>query len=80
MISGFGEVEDIMFSFVHMDVDLYKPIFDSIPFFYPRLTVGGIMVFDDYGSLQFPGAKKAVDNYLGANPDILCRFRPVRLS
>ncbi len=24
----------------------------------------GIMVFDDYGCMQFPGAKKAIDNYL----------------
>ena len=26
------------------------------------------MVFNDYGFLQFPGAKKAVDNWFGANP------------
>lgn len=64
----FGEVEDIMFSFVHIDVDLYQPIYDSISFFFPRLINGGIMVFDDYGYLQFPGAKKAVDEYLRANP------------
>lgn len=64
----FGEVEDIMFSFVHIDVDLYQPIYDSISFFFPRLIDGGTMVFDDYGYLQFPGAKKAVDDYLGANP------------
>ena len=57
----FSEVEDLMFSFVHIDVDLYEPIKDSIEFFYPRLVKGGIMLFDDYGSNQFPGAKKAVD-------------------
>lgn len=57
----FDEVKDRTFSFVHIDVDLYQPIFDSFKFFYPRLATGGIMVFDDYGCIQFPGAKKAID-------------------
>lgn len=58
----FNNVSNSKFCFVHIDVDLYSPIRDSIDFFYPRLVSGGIMVFDDYGySAQFPGAKKAVD-------------------
>jgi len=58
----FSEVKEIEFSFIHIDVDLYQPIKDSINFFLPRLVDGGIMVFDDYGfTAQFPGAKKAVD-------------------
>jgi len=62
--SRFDEVQDHQFSFVHIDVDLYQPIYDSFEFFYPRLKDGGIMVFDDYGSTMFPGAKKAVDECL----------------
>lgn len=57
----FSAVENRRFIFVHVDVDLYQPIRDSFEFFYPRLQPGGIMVFDDYGCLQFPGAKKAID-------------------
>ena len=60
----FNEVADRKFSFVHVDVDLYQPIRDCFEFFYPRLTHRGIMVFDDYGYVQFPGAKKAVDQCL----------------
>ncbi len=60
----FADVEERRFSFVHIDVDLYQPIRDSFDFFYPRLITGGIMVFDDYGCVQFPGAKKAVDEAL----------------
>jgi len=61
----FVEVEERGFSFVHIDVDLYDPIKDSIEFFYPRLVEGGLMVFDDYGcTTQFPGAKKAIDELL----------------
>jgi predicted O-methyltransferase YrrM len=57
----FPEVKDETFSFVHIDVDLYQPTYNSFEFFYPRLWPGGIMVFDDYGCIQFPGAKKAID-------------------
>jgi len=58
----FPEVQDRKFSFVHVDVDLYQPIRDSFRFFYPRLVNGGMMVFDDYGYAQFPGAQKAIDD------------------
>jgi predicted O-methyltransferase YrrM len=60
----FHEVKDETFSFVHIDVDLYQPTLDSFEFLYPRLAPGGIMVFDDYGCVQFPGAKKAIDECL----------------
>ena len=60
-----NEVKEKYFVFVHIDVDLYEPIKDSIDFFFPRLVNGGIMVFDDYGyTLQFPGAKLAIDETL----------------
>lgn len=60
----FPEVKYSTFSFVHIDVDLYQPILHSIDFFYPRLSPRGIMVFDDYGCVQFPGAKIAIDECL----------------
>ncbi len=60
----FSEVANHLFSLVHIDVDMYQPIADSFRFFYPRLVKEGIMIFDDYGCTQFPGAKKAVDECL----------------
>ncbi|MFC2025026.1 TylF/MycF/NovP-related O-methyltransferase [Chloroflexota bacterium] len=60
----FHEVKGKSFSFVHIDVDLYQPTYDSFQFFYPRLIKHGIMVFDDYGCTQFPGAKQAIDKCL----------------
>ena len=53
-------------SFVSIDVDLYEPTRDSIKFLYPQLRAGGIMYFDDYGYRDFPGAKKAVDEFLSS--------------
>lgn len=60
----FNEVSGINFSFVHIDVDLYKPTKDSLEFFWERLNHGGIIICDDYGFNQFPGAKSAVDEFL----------------
>jgi hypothetical protein len=59
----FGEVEDKSFSFIHIDVDLYQPTLDSLEFFFPKLTVGGVVVCDDYGFATCPGANLAMDSY-----------------
>lgn len=71
----FPEVEDRRFKLVHIDVDLYRPYVDSIEFFYPRLLDGGVMVFDDYASAGFPGARKAVDELAQRfNPSLTLAF------
>jgi O-methyltransferase len=59
----FAGLEEEIFSFVHIDLDLYQPISDSLNFIYPRLVIGGVIVFDDYGYASCPGAKKAVDEF-----------------
>lgn len=60
----FADVEDKKFAFVHLDLDLYQPIFDSLKFFASRIAPGGIVVVDDYGHSDFEGAKLAVDHFL----------------
>lgn len=57
----FKSFENLTFSFVYVDVDVYQPTKDSFDFFYPRLVRGGIIMCDDYGFRGWPGAKKAVD-------------------
>ena len=65
----FQEIETLRFSFVHIDVDLYQPTYDSIAFFYPRMNNDGILVCDDYGFTSCPGATKAVDQFLFDKPE-----------
>jgi hypothetical protein len=65
----FKDVEETSFSFVHIDVDLYQPIKDSLEFFYPKIIKGGVIVLDDYGYLTFPGAKQAVDEFVKGKSD-----------
>ncbi len=58
-----GPVEEKTFCLVHVDVDIYQSVLDCCRFFYPRLTSGGVMIFDDYGRWSCPGAKAAVDEF-----------------
>lgn len=60
----FDDVSNRRFSFVHIDVDLYQPTRDSLEFFYPRMTPGGILLCDDYGYHTCPGARKAFDDFI----------------
>ncbi len=60
----FPDVEHHDFCFVHIDVDLYNPTRDSVEFFYPRMSEGGIILCDDYGFDTCPGATKAIDEFL----------------
>lgn len=59
----FDEVADREFAFVHIDVDFYQPTLDALAFFYPRIVAGGMLVCDDYGYLDTPGASKAMDEF-----------------
>jgi hypothetical protein len=60
----FSGVEEHLFSFVHIDVDLFQPSLDSLQFFYPRVVSGGIIVLDDYGFETCPGEKAAADEFM----------------
>jgi hypothetical protein len=66
----FCDVDDLVFSFVNVDVDLAEPIRECLEFFFPRLINNGIIYLDDYGCTQFPGAKITVDNFVKENPDV----------
>ena len=58
-----GPVSGKTFSFVHVDVDIYRSVLDSCQFFYPRLVSQGMMVFDDPGFADCSGAKLAVEEF-----------------
>lgn len=59
----FKGMEGAKISFVHIDVDIYQSIIDCLDFVWPRLAVGGFIVFDDYGFPTCPGARSAVDEF-----------------
>jgi O-methyltransferase len=57
------------FALVHVDADIYSSVQACCAFFYPRLVVGGVMVFDDYGFRSCPGARAAVDEFFLDRPE-----------
>jgi hypothetical protein len=65
----FADVADATFSLVHLDLDLFQPTRDSLAFFYPRVSPGGVIVCDDYGSSYCPGAMKACDEFMRDKPE-----------
>lgn len=60
---------DSPISFLHIDVDLYTPTLRSLIGLWRYVIPGGIMICDDYGFAQCPGAKRAVDEFFQSRPE-----------
>ena len=58
------DIVDEKFSFVHLDVDLYKSTIDSLRFFFPKMVNGGIILIHDYHS---DGIQKAFTEFKAEN-------------
>jgi O-methyltransferase len=54
-------IVDRTFRLCHCDVDVYRSAKDVFEWVWPRLTKGGVVVFDDYGFPACPGVTKFVD-------------------
>ncbi|MCL4795889.1 MAG: class I SAM-dependent methyltransferase [Bryobacteraceae bacterium] len=72
--STFAGLERRAIAFAHIDADIYRSITDCLEFIWPRLAVGGCVVFDDYGFPTCPGARRAVDDFFAGSI-----FRPLVL-
>ncbi|MFZ7101517.1 MAG: TylF/MycF/NovP-related O-methyltransferase [Peptococcaceae bacterium] len=51
------------FALVSIDADLYKPVYEGLKFFYPRLNEGGYLMIHDYDNSYFSGVNAAVRRY-----------------
>lgn len=74
----FRGAEEERFAFAHIDVDLYEPVRDSLEFFWPRLSPGGVIQVDDYNLADWPGATRAVDEFRARHQPAL--FFPIPLG
>lgn len=68
MPESFAGLEGASIAFAHIDVDIYRAVHDCCRFVFPRLVVGGMMLFDDYGFPSCPGARQAVDEFFEGTP------------
>jgi hypothetical protein len=60
----------VRFSLIHFDCDLYKPTRAGLEAFWPRVSRGGIVMFDEYGIPDWPGETAAVDEFIAGKPDL----------
>ena len=51
---------------VRLDTDWYESTYHELHHLFPALTVGGVLMLDDYGHWQ--GAREAADRYFAENP------------
>jgi len=52
-------------SVLRLDTDWYESTKAELEVLYPRLSIGGVLILDDYG--HWAGSKKAVDEYFQKN-------------
>jgi hypothetical protein len=62
-----GPVENTRFSFVHLDVDLYQSMADSLQFFYSRMIPGGVILCHDFSSID--AITFAVEEFFSDKPE-----------
>jgi O-methyltransferase len=60
--------DNLRFSFVSLDADLFEPTLEGLKFFYPRMSSRGMLVVHDYNA--WIGARKAVDEFFSGKPEL----------
>jgi len=58
---------NLVFSFCHIDANIFQGTLEACEFTLPRMSRGGVMVFDDYNALRDLGARLAIDRALAAS-------------
>jgi O-methyltransferase len=58
---------DETYAVVSLDADLYKPLYDGLGHFYPRMAPGGYIIIHDYNNSRFSGARQAVRRFCEEN-------------
>jgi O-methyltransferase len=53
------------FCFCHVDVDVYRSARETTEWVWPKMPVGGVVVYDDYGFFGCDGVRSYVDTLVG---------------
>ena len=67
------QVTDERFRLCHIDVDVYQSARDVLEWVWPKLVVGGIVVYDDYGFVGCDGIVTHVEEQSGLEDRIVLR-------
>jgi O-methyltransferase len=64
------------YCFAHFDGDTYISCKDFLEYFWPRLTVGGVLMFDDFESIRCPGIARAISEFYIGVPATFAKTVP----
>jgi len=51
-----------------------KYTLDTLEYFFPRITRGGVILFDDYGDTSYSDTKEIVDKFFSNKSGILMKL------
>lgn len=66
-------------AFLHIDADLYESYIDALTTLVPHVAKGGVVLFDEYQYDKWPGATKAIDEFMSQSPWQLAHHEPANL-
>jgi hypothetical protein len=64
----------LIISLLYLDFDLYEPTKIALEYFLPKVTIGGIVAFDELNQLKWKGETRAFDEIIGINNVALEKF------
>ncbi len=67
-----NKLKSSKFAFVHLDVDLFQSTKDSLEYFYPRMSKGGIILCHDYPISV--GVNKAINKFFKDKPETVIKM------
>ncbi|NOQ31393.1 MAG: macrocin-O-methyltransferase [Helicobacteraceae bacterium] len=54
-------------SLLHFDIDMYNPTMTGLKHLFPLVVKGGVIIFDEYGILEWSGESSALEKYMDEN-------------
>ena len=57
-------IPDLKIALLHIDLDLYQGYKHALEIFWDQLQCGGIVLFDEYDDVKWPGATRAINEFL----------------
>jgi hypothetical protein len=69
-----SSVNPSIISWLHIDLNSSIPTLRSLEFFYDRLEINGIIIFDDYGWKGYEDTREIIDNFLGIKKGTFFQF------
>ncbi len=58
---------------IHMDIDFYESYKAVFKHLWPHVVRGGVVAFDEYGAPDWPGATRAVDEFVCERAEVIVK-------